>query len=317
VRRDSALVHQACFYESPAQLAGAVAPIVEAGPRRGDVVFAAAKPASLAALRDLLGGVEARTELRVSEDWCPRPWERMAEMRQVLGSLSDGAMLYAFGEPLWWGSDAAVREWARCESIINLAFAGAPMVFVCLYDERELPDEILAHGRRTHPERLANGSPCPCGEYVPPAELVPALVAPPGEAPVGIRELGLEGGQHSFRSALTRAAGDEGLPPERIEQLVVAANEVATNALVHGRAPRSARCWTTEGEFVCEIADSGPGFTDPLAGWLLPNWPSEGGWGLAIARQLCDAVEIAPDGEGTRVTLHVGFGSDLRARHAA
>jgi anti-sigma regulatory factor (Ser/Thr protein kinase) len=298
--------HRACFYDSPGELTRAVEPVVRAGLRRGDVVFAAARPASLQVLRELLGDDAGRVELHDGEEWCARPWERLAAIREMLASLPDGSRLYMVGEPPWGGSDAAVREWARFESIVNLALAHAPVVSLCLYDARELPDEILRHGRQTHPELLANGTVSSCEEFVPPAELVPALALPLDGIPVdGIRELSLNGNQHAFRVALTRAATELGIPRERIEQVVVAVNEVATNALLHGRPPLRARCWTAGGEFVCEIADSGPGLTDPLAGWLLPSGPSEGGWGLSIARQLCDAVEIAPEGEGTRVTMHV------------
>jgi anti-sigma regulatory factor (Ser/Thr protein kinase) len=307
VARDGAtLVHRACFYDSAAELTRAVEPIVRAGLRGGDVVFAAAKPATLEALRDLLGDEAGHVELHDGGEWCARPWERLGAIREMLASLPDGTTLYVLGEPPWGGSDAAVREWARFESIVNLALAGAPVVSVCLYDERELPDEILRHGRRTHPERLAYGTVSRCEDFVPPAELVPALALPVEGIPFdGIRELTLNGNQHAFRAALTRAATELGVPRERLEQVVVAVNEVATNALLHGRPPLRARCWAAGGDFVCEIVDSGPGLTDPLAGWLLPATPSEGGWGLSIARQLCDAVEIAPEGEGTRVTLHV------------
>jgi anti-sigma regulatory factor (Ser/Thr protein kinase) len=82
---------------------------------------------------------------------------------------------------------------------------------------------------------------------------------------------------------------------------------VATNALMHGRPPVTAQLWADDGELICQIADAGLWNADPLAGWLPPISPRLGGWGLPIARQLCDAVEITPRETGTTVSLYVSL----------
>ena len=39
------------------------------------------------------------------------------------------------GEPPWAdGSEAQIRDWARHESVINVAFSGLPVSVVCPYD---------------------------------------------------------------------------------------------------------------------------------------------------------------------------------------
>jgi anti-sigma regulatory factor (Ser/Thr protein kinase) len=91
---------------------------------------------------------------------------------------------------------------------------------------------------------------------------------------------------------------------ERAEEFVLSAYEVTSNAFVHGAEPIRAYAWAQDGELIFRISDSGPGLRDPLAGWLPPEDLAGGGWGLPIARQLCDAVEIAASPAGTTVSLH-------------
>jgi anti-sigma regulatory factor (Ser/Thr protein kinase) len=99
---------------------------------------------------------------------------------------------------------------------------------------------------------------------------------------------------------------------DRAEELVLAANEIVTNAVIHGAPPIAARCWVADGDLACEITDSGPGVADPFAGWTLPPPGAPGGWGLAVARRICDALEVAgSDGDGSRVRLYVALDSEV------
>ena len=55
------------------------------------------------------------------------------------------------GEPPWaLGHKARVRDWARHESVVNVAFASLPVTFICPYDAQALPQEVLNHARK-HP----------------------------------------------------------------------------------------------------------------------------------------------------------------------
>jgi anti-sigma regulatory factor (Ser/Thr protein kinase) len=302
----SLLEHQAFFYASPERFAAAMAPVVRDGLERGDSVFVVAKRAGVEALGDALGRDADEVQMQDTARWYPRPRERLAHVKLMIDAVPAGRALLALGEPLWRGSDAAVREWARYESIINLALAGAPLRFICLYDSAELQERILDYGRATHPELLDGRTGCACDAFVDPERFVAGL-ADGESSPRAGWELPLDGDPHTFRETLAARAGDQGMRPDRVGDLVVAAHEVATNALTHGLPPRRARCWRADGELVCEIADSGPGLLDPLAGWTLPDELRCGGFGLTMARQLCDAVEIAAAGGGTRVRLHVAM----------
>jgi anti-sigma regulatory factor (Ser/Thr protein kinase) len=298
----STLVHQAFLYESRESFVAELAPFVRRGIEDGDTLFAATTPSNIAALREELGSDAARVEFQDTADWCVHPYERVQAFRRIVDALPAGTALRAMGEPLWSGSDAAVRQWARYESIIDLAFPNAPVRFICLYDGAGLPDHILDHARHTHHERVEDGAAVACETYVAPEEFVPGRAATPRR---GAHAVELSGA--GFRRTLAERALELGLAPERVDDLVIAANEVATNAVRHGAPPSGALVWAEGPELVCQIADAGVGIHDPLAGWLPPAPDAEGGWGLAIARQLCDALEITPGDPGATVALHMSL----------
>ena len=53
------------------------------------------------------------------------------------------------------GNEAQIRDWARHESVINVAFADLPMRFLCPYDARVLTPEILEHANVQHAQLLS------------------------------------------------------------------------------------------------------------------------------------------------------------------
>lgn len=82
--------------------------------------------------------------------------------------------------------------------------------------------------------------------------------------------------------------------------MLLAATEVATNAIHHGGRRRS-HVGNARGRFVCEILDRGDCFDDPAAGYLAPR---EGvGTGLWVTRPPTWQIECfrSPTGFTTRV----------------
>ena len=97
---------------------------------------------------------------------------------------------------------------------------------------------------------------------------------------------------------MVRTVGlDAGLADEKADALVIAVNEITTNAVVHGRAPAGLRLWTSADDVLCEVRDAGYGIDDEFAGQVLPVPDSVGGRGLWLARVLCDDLDIGRDGE--------------------
>lgn len=298
----STLAHQAFLYGSPDEFVTAMAPFARAGLERGDVVFAATKGANVAALREELGEDAEHVQLEDTTAWMVRPYERLQAFKQMVAGLEPGQSLSAMAEPVWVGTPAVIRQWARYESIVNLALADAPMRYVCLYDRATLPADILRYAIQTHPERVEGpGDTIPCEHFVPPGEFVAGTPTSRADDALEVA-LDLPG----LRRLLADYGSDLGEPEGRIDELVLAASEVATNALRHaGRDGSEVGIWSDDDEIVCQIRDNGDWRSDPLAGWVPPEAGSASGWGLPIARQLCDAVEIVhAEGGGTTVSLH-------------
>jgi len=280
--------HQAFLYDGADQFAEAMAPVVRAGVERGDKVLVAAKRASTEALREELGSDSAAVELHDTLEWYPRPVHRLMAVQRAIAGLAPDSQLLALGEPVWAGSAATRREWARYESTINVALADEPLRFICLYDRSELPDGFES-----------------------PADFVRELDAG-GRAELrqDHYDIPFSGDHHAFRGLLAGFALECGMSADRAEELVLAANEVVTNSVIHGAPPIVARCWVADGDFVCEVSDGGPGVADPFAGWTLPEPGAPGGWGLAVARRICDALEVAGGGgDGSRVRLYAALRS--------
>ncbi len=300
--RHSSLVHQAFLYGSRDAFVAELAPFVRAGLARGDVVFAAGKRPNVEALREELGDDAERVQLEDTTVWKTEPYERLQAFRRLVDELPAGTGLCALGEPVWAGSPAVVRQWACYESIINLALAAAPMRFVCLYDSASLPDQILSYAVHTHPEQLQAGATVACEQFAPPSRFLSGHAPMPAR---DARELPLDG--HEFRQAVSEQALAAGAERERTEKFMLAANELLTNALRHGRPPVRAHLWIEDKELVCRVADGGLGPEDPLAGWLPPTDSAEGGWGLPMARQLSDSLEILTSGSETAVAVYLSL----------
>jgi anti-sigma regulatory factor (Ser/Thr protein kinase) len=105
-----------------------------------------------------------------------------------------------------------------------------------------------------------------------------------------------------IRRAVSALAVANGLPHWRADELALAANEIACNAIVHGRPPARLRIWHEKGELICEVSDAGDGIRDRLAGRVRPSPDDVRGRGLWLSRQICDAVEIT-GGVGCTVSL--------------
>jgi anti-sigma regulatory factor (Ser/Thr protein kinase) len=120
-----------------------------------------------------------------------------------------------------------------------------------------------------------------------------------------VRLLDLSAGLIDVRELVRVSATAAGLPPARVAEVVLAAHEVAMNALTHGGGHGAVRVWNGGTELVCEIEDHGPGIGDPDTGSHPPDATAVSGRGLWIARQLCEAVEIEAADPGARVRLRV------------
>ena len=112
----------------------------------------------------------------------------------------------------------------------------------------------------------------------------------------------------ALRHAVARCAAGVGLFGQRLEDYVLAVNEIITNAVRHAGGHGRLRLWTEAGTIRCEVSDEGGGIPpDRLTGRELPPSFAVSGRGLWLARHLCDAVSVATGPAGTTILLVSGL----------
>ncbi|MEO5876032.1 MAG: sensor histidine kinase, partial [Streptosporangiaceae bacterium] len=212
------------------------------------------------------------------------------------------------GEPIWQGrTPAEEAEWTRYESVLNAAFARSPAWILCPYNARVLPDHIVSDARRTHPGLVTGPGEKASSTYTDPAAFLALEAAPLPPAPATVAmELRFDSDLGPMRDRIGLQATLFGLSPDRAGRLVLAVNEVASNAVIHGGGHGGIQMWTDQSMIICDV--SGPGRMDaPFAGYLPPDPATPYGQGLWIVRQICDLVQIRATPSSTQVRLHFGY----------
>ncbi|HEU5108430.1 MAG TPA: ATP-binding protein [Micromonosporaceae bacterium] len=110
------------------------------------------------------------------------------------------------------------------------------------------------------------------------------------------------------RHALAQQAAAAGLAGQRLDDFVLAVNEILTNAVRHAGGSGRLRLWAVGARLLCEVTDSGRGIPPGLADIEPPPITlAPGGRGLWIARQLCDELTVVTGTGGTSVRLAVSL----------
>jgi anti-sigma regulatory factor (Ser/Thr protein kinase) len=108
----------------------------------------------------------------------------------------------------------------------------------------------------------------------------------------------------ALRHAVASCAARGGLAGERLDDFVVAVNELLTNAVRHGGGVGRLALWRTDGMVVCEVNDTGAGLVAPVP--PRPPRPASdqpGGWGLWLAEELTDSFQLTTGSGGTTVRV--------------
>ncbi|MGH9062600.1 MAG: anti-sigma factor RsbA family regulatory protein [Acidimicrobiales bacterium] len=298
--------HQALFYESAEDYVGGILPFLHDGLVAGEPALVAVPGPRVDLLRASLGGPPGEVSFADMADVGRNPARILPAIRRFTDS-HPGRRTRFVGEPVWPGRPAAeAREATRSEALLNTAFAGTTTTTIlCPYDTAGLDEAVIAGAMSTHPHVVDRGGCRPSPGYRDPAAALPAddqlLPGPPGDAEM----LAFRGGELGrVRGVVEDHARRAGLGPERVQDLVVAVNEVATNTVVHTGAPGSLRMWSHPGGVVCEVSDDGH-IADPLVGRVMPSARADGRRGLWLVNQVCDLVELRSGPSGTTIRLHV------------
>jgi anti-sigma regulatory factor (Ser/Thr protein kinase) len=281
-------------------------PFVRGGLARGDAVVVAVTPSNIDLLRAAIGPDADAVRFIDRTEWYVRPAGTIAGWKaEVDGAVRRGHEFVRIIGEVNFGPDGRQASWTRYESVLNRVFADAPAWIVCPYDTRSLPDVILDSARHTHPTLITRAGRGESPRYMAPEEYLTAVPEPlptlTGQPAVTLK-IGdsVAAIRHAVHTAATAGAW---LARDRLGDLLAALSEVVTNTLKHGNGERKLSVWTDQGAVVCEVTDQGQGPVDPLAGYRPPSDHANGGMGLWIARQVCDAVSIENVDGMTRVRL--------------
>ena len=312
--RTAGPLHAAVVYDSDDVLRGGAAPFVRDGLDRGETIFAMVPSQVQLILRSVLDGDGDRVQWREPGLAHRRTGEAYEECRAFL------AAQHAVGRPtrLLTENDLdgdtnpdRLDAYLRYEAASTAVFRPYGFPWVCLYDRRRHPAQLLDHVGEVHPQLLlADGRPVDCPEHVEPTRYLETHEGPLSAVP-GLIALDLlvstPGELRTVRHRLRDVASSVDHRPCAAERVAVASHEVIGNALQHARPPCRVRAWRSAGVFHVRVDDGGPGTGVATAGYGPPATPASLGMGLWVARQLTDVVH-------TRTGTALGTAVELQFR---
>jgi anti-sigma regulatory factor (Ser/Thr protein kinase) len=303
-------VHEAGYYGSDEEFLAMVVPFLSGGLNAGEPTFAVFTEPKIALLRDALPDPPAVTFLSGDVQY-NRPAATIRAYRQVVTTqLAAGAsqVRVAGGVP-HPGVGTPWSGWARYEAAVNRAFADFPLRALCPYDTRITPDDVLADVARTHPRLVtAHGGLTVSADYIEPAEFLDTRIhaePDPLEDFAPAMEM-VDPATGAARRAVEGIALACGIPRDEVDDLVTAAHEAVTNALLYGRKPVRFRVWPGPRRVVVSVTDRGQGPSDPFAGLLPPARFPDAGLGLWLIHQLCRHVTMSRDERSFTIRLVAG-----------
>lgn len=211
------------------------------------------------------------------------------------------------GEPMW--GEQTPDEMVECErheALLNVAFENGPSwILGCPYDTAALGEATLSEARRNHPLVTERAQTTPSDSYRGLGDIARPISSPLPEPPGSPAEFsfGAEG-LGTVRDLVSGLASGYGMAAERVDDLVLATDEIAANSVRHGGGMGVLRCWLEGPSVVCEVRDDGT-FAELLAGRRAPVVGQESGFGLWLANQLCDLLQIRSFDSGSVVRLHM------------
>ena len=306
-------LHEVGFYDSDEAFLDLICPFALGGVEAGEPVVFAYDPYKMDLLRGWLPDSPSITYITDTGPYATPARALGAWRKMVEGHLAAGAARVRIaGNVPHPGYGRPYAGWDRYEAALDAAIGDLPVWAPCLYDTRIAPPEVVDAAKRLHHHVLeGDGTHNPSRSFeavgsladffsppLDPLEHTPPTVELVDPTPAQVR-------------ATIRQLSAGLLRLGQGQDLVIAASEAVTNALIHGAPPVRVRLWIGEDRVIVAVHDEGEGPADPLVG-LLPQTTSGrfSGRGLWIAHQL--DIEVALFAVGT------GFTVRLRAdRHEA
>jgi len=298
--------HECFLYSGDESFLGGTVPFIEKGVSGGEAVLVVVNARKIDMLQAELGqkadGVVfadmdqvGRNPARIIPEWRKFVDENSARRQPMRG----------IGEPIWPGrTDAELAECHHHETLLNFAFLTAKQFWLfCPYNTETLGSDVIERMAATHPVLFDGARASESHAYDFDLAVSKLFHEPLPEPRPGPVELAFSA--HSLgdlRRWVAQRAFAAGLDAPRVDDLVLAVNEIATNSVKHGGGYGRLRIWDEEGAIVCDIFDDGH-IRHPLAGRELPGREQDRGRGLWLANQVCDLVQIRSSADGTMVRL--------------
>lgn len=299
----AALRHNAFVYESQGEYLARAVPFLTAGLEAGEGAIVAHTGPGMATIREALGADAAHVTFVDVSSAYTRPARTLAAYHKVYTrQLQRTPRLRAVAD-VQFGPDPREWDlWTGYEAVFNRSFGHLPAWVLCSYNANGTPDPIIEGVWQTHPEVADGQTWTTSGLFEDPNHLLRRITPPPAVLP-DLTSIPFVGDAEQLRERLAPALIAAGVGEAKTLEMLLAASEIATNAVQHGAGIADVRIGRAGGRFVCEVADRGAGFDDPAAGYLAPR---EGvGRGLWVARQLTWRIEFfhSPGGFTARIWL--------------
>lgn len=295
--------HEGLPYESSDLLLEQVTSFLGPALDREEPVLIAAQSDTLSGFRTGFIGRRTHIDLAPMEEVGRNPGRLISVWSDFLAQHgAQGRTVWGIGEPIYAGRDPLeIEESEIYEQLLNGAFTEPEFTLHlgCPYDTASLPSDVLDDLVTSHPficsgaKSLANAKFLANGQAE--RKLSSALINDDAFAPFTKDSLG------EMRRELAEAARRFGVEEERIPDLVLAVNEIATNSILY-TGEGSLGLWQTNGRLVCEVRDLGY-IEDPLVGRRRPKPTEERGRGIWFAHQVSDLIQMRSTPSGTTVRI--------------
>lgn len=304
----SSFRHEALLYEGADAFVAQTTKFIREGVEADEPVLVVVGAEKIGWLRESLGDLAQQVAFADMADVGANPARIIPAWYDFVADHGGaGRPMRGIGEPISLErAEQPLVECQRHESLLNLAFAEGPSWWLlCPYDTTVLPVDVIEEALRSHPHYWSGDEHHDSSTY----RTLDAIGRPfdhplpePShialELPVTLDAL------DSLRGAVSAYASSTGMSIRRVDDLVIAANEIAINSLRHGGGGGVLRAWQEHDVLCCEVRDSGR-LDAPLVGRKRPDEDQEGGFGIWLVHQLCDLVQIRTFEDGTVVRMHM------------
>jgi anti-sigma regulatory factor (Ser/Thr protein kinase) len=284
-------VHSPLYYRGAEEYLAGTLPFLSEGLALGEAVAVAVPTARLELIREALGASAGQVHLVDMTQDGRNPAQIIPGVLRPFADSHEQPVRIV-GEPVWPGRSAA--EYPACaqhEALINYAFAGRRVAIQCPYDAEALSAEVLADAERTHPGDL----------YDP--EAILAKYNEPLDAPVEAEYRCIDATTLSDIRRFTTKYGTQAGLGTRVDDLVLAIDELAANSIRHGGGTGIVCAWTEAGHVICQVSDSGY-LRNPLAGRIPAPALQIGGRGLLMVNHMADLVRVHATPQGTTIRVY-------------